>query len=296
MSLLGYIILFVAIGSVFSLVGGILLLLYKKIYRVTHILSSFAAGALLGAVFFEILPEGLHQADESIGNVNFYLFVLCGILTFYLLERVLHWQHTHEKEGSKEPVVPMIVIGDTIHNFVDGIAIAAAFLINIPLGIVTAFVVGAHEIPQEIGDFGVLLKKGLSRKRVLLINILSASVSFLGAILTFFLGLSFSNISVVFVAIAAGFFLYISLSNLIPEIHHENRKGFALAETAALIGGLLVTYIAITSLHSYLPDEHNSASENVHNEIEVQANGNRVNSEDFKPEEYLVPLKVDQDH
>lgn len=253
MNLLGYIILFVVIGSLFSLAGGVLLLLNKKVVKAAHILSSFAAGTLLGAVFFEIFPEGLHQSEETIGINNFYLFSLGGIIVFYLLERVLHWQHTHDEKDSKEPVVAMIIIGDTIHNFVDGIAIAAAFLINIPLGIITALVVGSHEIPQEIGDFGVLLKKGVERKKILLINLLSALASVVGAVITFYLGSSFASLSVALVAVSAGFFLYISLSNLIPEIHHENRRGFALAETFALLSGILLTYITITSLHSLLP-------------------------------------------
>lgn len=258
MNLLGYIVLFTVIGSILSLIGGVLLLVNRKLGNISHILSSFAAGALLGAVFFEIFPEGVHQAEENIGILNFFMVTLLGILTFYLLERVLHWQHNYDEANVKEPVVPMIVIGDTIHNFVDGIAIASAFLVNIPFGIVTALVVGAHEIPQEIGDFGVLLKKGLRRKSILLINLISAVVSLIGAILTFYIGTSFVNASVVFIAISAGFFLYISLSNLIPEIHHENRKGFAFAESMALMVGLLITYIAIINLHNLLPEEvHN---------------------------------------
>ncbi len=254
MNLLGYIILFTLIGSIFSLIGGVLLLLNKKlIMKFIHILSSFAAGALLGAVFFELLPEGVHQAEESMGIPLFFFFVLGGVLLFYLLERVIHWQHTHDFLYTKEPIVPLIVIGDTVHNFVDGIAIASAFFINIPFGIITALVVGLHEIPQEIGDFGVLLKKGLKRKTVLLINLLSAAVSLLGAIVTFYVGRNFENLSIILIAISSGFFLYISLSNLIPEIHVENRRGFALGETLALIGGIAITYIAITTLHSYLP-------------------------------------------
>lgn len=253
MNLLFFIILFVTIGSIFSLIGGVLLLVNKKISKMAHILSSFAAGTLLGAVFFEILPEGIHQAEESIGIMNFYLLVLAGIVSFYLLERIIHWQHTHDEKTSKEPVVIMIVVGDTIHNFVDGIAIAAAFLINIPLGIVTAIVVGAHEIPQEIGDFGVLLKKGVAKRKILLLNTLSALVSIVGALITFFIGTSFETVSISLVAVAAGFFLYISLSNLIPEIHHENRKGFAMAETFALLSGLGVMFFTVNYLHGLLP-------------------------------------------
>lgn len=270
MNLLGYIIIFTILGGVVSLFGGILLLMNKKLIKIAHILSSFAAGALLGAVFFELFPEGVHQSEENIGMLNFFLFVLGGIVVFYLLERVLHWQHNHDQESVKEPVVPMIIIGDTIHNLVDGIAIASAFLVSIPLGIITAFVVGAHELPQEIGDFGVLLKKGLKRRIVLLVNLLSALVSLAGAVLTFYIGSAFTELSVILIAISAGFFLYISLSNLIPEIHHENRRGFALGETAALILGILITYVAITSLHSFLPEEIHSHAQNENEEVSNQ--------------------------
>ncbi len=264
MNLLTYIILFTALGGVLSLIGGTLLLMNRKLVKISHLLSSFAAGALLGAVFFELLPEGVHQAEESIGILMFFVYVLGGIIVFYLLERVLHWQHNHDSESVKEPIIPMIIIGDTIHNFVDGIAIAAAFLVNIPLGIITALVVGAHEIPQEIGDFGVLLRKGLKRRKIILINFLSALVSLMGAILTFYIGTSFINLSVIFIAISAGFFMYISLSNLIPEIHQENRRGFAVTETAALLGGLLITYIAITSLHNFIPEDAHGHNEEIH--------------------------------
>lgn len=271
MTILTYILIFTALGGVFSLIGGLLLLFNRKTKRITHILSSFAAGALLGAVFFELLPEGTHQAEELVGGFSFYLYILMGIIIFYLLERVIHWQHNYDKETTREPIVPMIVIGDTIHNFVDGIAIAAAFLVSIPVGIMTSLVVSAHEIPQEIGDFGVLLKKGLSRKKILLINLISALVSIIGALLTYYLGIAFSNFSVIFIAIAAGFFLYISLSNLVPEIHHENRKGFALAETAALLGGILITYLTITTLHSYLPEENSTHQELIHIEEHIES-------------------------
>ena len=283
MNLLTCIIFFGAIGSVFSLLGGMLLLFNKNINKVAHILSSFAAGALLGAVFFELLPEGVHQSEEGIGVMSFFMIVLAGIIVFYLLERVLHWQHNHDTESVKEPVVPMIIIGDTLHNFVDGIAIAAAFLVSIPLGIITALVVSAHEIPQEIGDFGVLLKKGLSRKKIILINLLSAFVSLIGALLTYFLGTAFTNLSIILIAISAGFFLYISLSNLIPEIHHENRRGFALGETIALLGGILITYVAITSLHNLLPDVHGHEEE-IHSEEGLEHN-EEIEIEEDHPEE-----------
>ncbi len=250
MNLLLYILVFNFIGSVISLLGGVLLLLRRKnIHKISHYLSSFAAGTLLGTVFFDLLPEAIEDAEKSKVGLSFvFIFVLIGILSFFILERFLHWFHHHgfeEDEIKGKPIVPLITIGDTIHNFVDGITIAATFMVSIPVGIITTFAVGAHEIPQEIGDFGVMLRQGLSKSRVLLLNILSAFASFLGALLAYYFGSHVEGLSLIFISIASGFFLYIALSDLIPEIHHENKKGLALYETLWLFSGVVVIYFAL---------------------------------------------------
>lgn len=257
MNTLEYILIFNLIGSVVSLGGGILLLLKRDFaYRISHLLSSFAAGTLLGTVFFDLLPESLDEAEKiPNGQASVFFWMLFGILFFFLLERALHWFHHHDYEESEikgKPIIPLIVIGDTIHNFVDGIAIAATFLTSIPVGIITSFAVGAHEIPQEIGDFGVMIKKGLSRKKTIAINVVSALASFLGAILAFYFGEKVEGLSSIFLAITSGFFLYVSLSDLIPEIHHENRKGFAFAETVCLIIGVATVYFALFLIETIL--------------------------------------------
>lgn len=247
MNTLEYILLFNFIGSVISLSGGILLLTKKDLAnRISHLLSSFAAGTLLGTVFFDLLPESIEEANGNTAQV--FLWALGGILFFFILERIIHWFHHHEYNEAEikgKPVIPLIMIGDTIHNFIDGIAIAATFMINIPLGIITSFAVGAHEIPQEIGDFGVMIKKGLSGRKTLLFNIVSAFASFVGAILTFYIGDRISGLSAIFLSITSGFFLYVALSDLIPEIHHENKKGLALWETLSLLFGIGVIYWAL---------------------------------------------------
>lgn len=257
MSLLVYILVFNLIGSVVSLLGGVLLLLKKKnIYKTSHYLSSFAAGTLLGTVFFDLLPEAIEDAEKiDNGLATVLFFVLFGILSFFILERVLHWFHHHgfeEHEIKGKPIIPLITIGDTIHNFVDGITIAATFTVSIPLGIITTLAVGAHEIPQEIGDFGVMLRHGLSRAKVLLLNILSAMASFLGAILAYYFGSHIEGLSMIFISAASGFFLYIALSDLIPEIHHENKKGLAIYETLCLFGGVIVIYFALFFIREIL--------------------------------------------
>lgn len=250
MSLLFLILLFNFIGSVLSLVGGFLLVIKKSISsKTTHLLSSFAAGALLGAVFFDLLPEGLHEATLiGIGNNVMFSIVLVGILSFFLLERYLHWFHHHEyseKEITGKPIVPLIVIGDSIHNFVDGAAIAATFMVSIPLGILTTFAVAVHEIPQEIGDFGILLHQKVKRKKIILINLLSSLFSILGAIFAFLLGESFGFFTVLLLGFSAGLFLYIALSDLVPEIHNENKRGKAFGETLCLFLGVLVVYLGL---------------------------------------------------
>lgn len=254
MNTLGYILVFTFIGSIGSLIGGFLLLSQKKFaVKISHFLAAFAAGTLLGTAFFDLLPEAMEHAEA--GDIDVFLWVMVGIIIFFFIERFLHWFHHHEDYHPDEhtkTTVPLIIVGDTIHNFLDGIVIALTFLVSIPLGIVTTLAVAAHEIPQEIGDFGLLLHKGLSRKKVIWINVLSAGAAFAGALLAFFVGESIDGILPIALSVTAGFFIYISLSDLIPEIHHENRKGFAMIESLLLIIGIAFIYVAV----SYLEHGH----------------------------------------
>ena len=248
MSILTYILLFTFLGSIFSLIGGIVLLFKKNLtLKISHLLISFAAGTLLGTAFFDLLPEA--QADA--GETNIFLWTLIGILSFFLLERLIHWFHYHSDNfdgKTLEPTVPLIILGDSLHNFIDGVVIAATFLVSVPLGIVTTLAVAAHEIPQEIGDFAILLHKGLDRKKVLFFNILSAFTAIIGALLMFFLRDSISGILPIVLSLTAGFFIYIASSDLIPEIHHEKRKWFALYEIALLLLGVIVVWIFVSLL------------------------------------------------
>lgn len=257
MNLLTYILVFNLLGSVISLLGGILLLSQKGLAKkLAHYLSSFAAGTLLGTVFFDLMPEAVEEAGaQNMELTVVFGMALGGILFFFLLERFLHWFHHHgydEHEIKGKPVIPLLIIGDTIHNFIDGVAIASTFVINIPLGIITTFAVGAHEIPQEIGDFGVMLRYGFSRMKVLLINIFSAFASFVGALLAFYFGSHIEGLSVVMLSLTSGFFLYIALSDLVPEIHHENKKGLAFWETACMLLGVVVIYFALFLIRELL--------------------------------------------
>ncbi|MDP2586011.1 MAG: ZIP family metal transporter [Candidatus Levybacteria bacterium] len=254
--ILGYILFFTLIGSVFSLIGGVILLFKEKLaLKFSHFLAAFAAGTLLGTVFFDLLPEAIHEAEHLTGEggsaINVFTYVLFGILGFFLLERFIHWFHHHQHEYLDEeakPTVSLIIVGDSVHNFIDGVVIAVTFLVSIPLGIITTLAVAAHEIPQEIGDFGILLNKGIKRKKILLLNILSALMAMVGAIIAYLLGERIEAFLPILLSITAGFFIYIAASDLIPEIHHENRKGFAVIETALLFLGVGTVWVFISLL------------------------------------------------
>jgi zinc and cadmium transporter len=251
LELLGYILAFTLVGSVLSIIGGVFLIWNKAIVqKISHLLISFAAGTLLGTAFLDLLPEGIEASNPE----TVFSFALIGFIGFFVMERFIHWMHhhhhtgDHEHEQHAEPTVALIMLGDSVHNFIDGVVIAASFLVSIPLGIVTALAVGTHEIPQEIGDFAVMLKKGLKPSRVLLFNFFSAVTAILGAVLMFTFGQRLESLLPVFLSITAGFFIYISASDLIPEIHEQNRRGFALFESTFIVLGILAVWTLVRVL------------------------------------------------
>ena len=251
MSTLAYILLFTFLGSIAALIGGVILLSKEKFaLKISHFLASFAAGVLLGTAFFDLLPEAMHEGEGT--GVDVFFYTLVGIVIFFLIERFIHWFHHHEEyhehEKETKSTLSLIIIGDTMHNFLDGVVIAATFMVNPQVGILTALAVFAHEIPQEIGDFGLMLHKGLSRKRIIIVNIISAALAFMGAIITYLLGNVLEGYLPVFLAITAGFFIYIAASDLIPEIHHEKRRGFAIIESLLLILGIVVVWMSVSFL------------------------------------------------
>lgn len=255
MSEYAILIFFSLIGGIFSLIGGILLLSRQSTTsRVVNYGTPFAAGALLAAVFLDLLPKGVTESDP--GTV--LLSALVGILLFFIAERFLRWFHHHhfDDEDGKDPSVSLIIAGDVLHNSLDGIAIAAAFLINIPTGIVTTLAVAAHEIPQEIGDFGLLLSKGLSRKKVLIINMISALATTLAAVSAFALGSADKLPIGVLLGLSAGFLLYIALSDIIPTIHAKTDASKLIQlQTVLLIVGVIVVGFAVQLAHDYIDDE-----------------------------------------
>jgi len=249
-SLLTYIIIFSLIGGMLSLSLAMSLLINKKVAQTfaKHAMP-FAAGALLAAVFLDLLSEGLEQDSAS----TIMLSALIGILLFFMAERFIRWFHHHHQHDRGDPAVPLLIIGDTVHNLLDGVAIAAAFMISIPTGIITTLAVAAHEIPQEVGEFGILLSKGMSRRRVIFVNILSSLVATAAAVATYFIGQTEALPLGVIFGLSAGFLLYVALSDIIPSLHeNHDKKTLFDWQPVLLILGVVVVGVAGWLVHSFI--------------------------------------------
>jgi len=257
------VIIFSSLGGMVSLVGGALLISKKSMAEKLAVYATpFAGGALLAAVFLDLLKEGVEMSETNTVMVA----TVAGVLIFFIAEGFLHWfhhhhEHDHEKDR-RDPKISLIIIGDTLHNALDGIAIAASFLISVPTGIVTTIAVAAHEIPQEIGDFGLLLSKGMKRREVLLVNLLSAVATVLFAALTFALGSENALPLGILLGISAGFLLYIALSDVIPSIHQgrEQGKRFSIQALLMVLGALFVG-LSIQVAHNYIETDEQHADE-----------------------------------
>jgi len=229
-------------GGLFSLIGGVLLLNKRvKLDTIMLLAMPFGAGALLGAAFLGVLPEALHQVHDIGGDESsILLWALVGFAIFFVMERTIRWFHRHHEHGGVNSHKSLIVIGDTIHNAIDGVAIGAAFLVNPALGIATAVAVAAHEIPQEIGDFGILISKGMKRSKVLIVNVLSSLATLVAALVVYSLGDIVTPIVPMLLAAVAGFFIYIAASDIIPDIHEQPQKRANIQAALLLVGIMII--------------------------------------------------------
>ena len=236
-----YALLSVFLISLISFVGVFTLgIKAQRLKKVLIYFVSFSAGALFGDVFIHLLPE---VVEEHGFGLNIGIGVLVGIVLFFILEKFVHWQHCHvpEEKGHVHPFTYSILVGDALHNFIDGLIIGASYLVSIPAGVATTLAVLLHEIPQEIGDFGVLVHGGFSKGKALLLNFLSALTAVLGVIIALALSGTIESISLILVPIAAGGFIYIAGSDLIPELHkHSEKFGESLGHLIVFILGILV--------------------------------------------------------
>jgi zinc and cadmium transporter len=198
----------------------------------------FSAGALMGGAFLHLLPESLAETEAmTVG-----LFLLIGFSTFFIIERVLHWHHCHKGTCEVHTLSYMNLTGDAVHNFIDGLIIAISYIADIRLGIVTTIAIIAHEIPQEIGDFGVLIYGGFSKSKALLYNFISASTAILGALIGYFLSATVTGIIPSILPFAAGGFIYIAASDLIPELHKEPDIKKSLVSFGFFVVGIILMF------------------------------------------------------
>jgi zinc and cadmium transporter len=247
MNLSIYILLSVFIVSLISVIGIFFVFLKKNtLNSVILFFVSLSVGSLLGGAFLHLIPEAVGKGGVTF-RVSF--LVLAGILIFFIIENFIHWRHCHvpTSKDHPHPLGTMNLIGDGVHNSIDGLIIAASYFVNIPLGIATTIAVIVHEIPQEIGNFGVLLYAGYPKRKALFFNFLTALTAMIGAVV----GILFSEYSISFVftiiPIAAGGFLYIAGSDLIPEMHKNQEKSFPFKNLIGILLGILIMY-ALTFL------------------------------------------------
>ena len=226
----------VGVISALSLVGLLTLVLNRDVMRTTLFIAvAFAAGALLGDAFFHLIPE----ISESASGFDLFAStaLLIGIFAFFILEKIVHWHHAHfPGEDVLHPVAITNLVGDGLHNFVDGAIVAGSFAVSMRLGLATSIAVALHEIPQEIGDFAILIHAGLAPKRALFLNFMSALTAVAGAIVV----LLFASVSVLerfVVPFSAGAFIYIASTDLLPDLHKEAQPMRSAMQLVALVAG-----------------------------------------------------------
>lgn len=211
---------------------------------------AFAAGTMICASFLELLPEALKLSGNGQQSAAaILLFAALGFLLFFLMERTWLVYHCHEEHCVEHSSAYMIIIGDTVHNFLDGLAITASFLSAPAVGVMTALAIIAHEIPQEVGDFGVLLHAGFSKAKALFFNLFSAGVGVLGAIIGFYFLQNFQNAAPALLAATAGGFIYIGAADLLPQTHRQASRGLMVKRTAAFLSGMILLWLVGLFIH-----------------------------------------------
>ncbi len=243
MTVLLAIVLSTFLISFISLVGVLTLALKKdSLDKILLELVSISAGTLMGGAFLHLLPETIMRSTD----IRIFLYLLSGFTLFFLIEKVLHWRHCHIRTSKEHPhtFAYMNLIGDGIHNFIDGLIIAASFVTSIPLGITTSVAIAFHEIPQEIGDFGVLVYGKFSVRKALIFNFLSAITAIVGGIVGFFLSSHIQEFTVFLLPLAAGGFIYIASSDLIPEFKKQDGLKKSLTTFSIFLIGILIMWVA----------------------------------------------------
>lgn len=241
------IILATLLVSLVSLVGVVILSLKEKtLHAVIFILMSLATGTLFGSAFLDLIPESI----EKINTHSALLTVLLGLIVFFIVEKLIYWHHHHHsKHGKKEkPLAYLNLIGDAVHNFFDGAAIAASFMVNTELGITTTIAIIAHEIPQEIGDFSLLIYSGFTRTKALFFNLLSALTAVIGAVVFYYSSSFIENSEALGLAFTAGVFIYIAGADIMPELQKELNVKKSIIQLAAMLLGIALIWTVVVYL------------------------------------------------
>jgi len=243
-NILGLIIISTFLTSAIALIGIIILIFQKRLLN-ERVLSlvSLAAGGMMGGAFLHLLPEAILKGGCAEGKIFIiFLEMIFGFCVFFIAEQFLRWHHCHRIEhkdcSAPQPLVYLALVSDSVHNFIDGLIIAAAFISNIPLGIATTFAVILHEVPQELGDFGVLVYSGLSITKALILNFFSGLIAVFGGILGFLLMQRIEGVVAFLLPFAAGHFIYLAASDLIPEIKHKEKLKISLVQFFVFLIGI----------------------------------------------------------
>jgi len=247
MTIFFYILISTILISLIAFVGALTLFLKEKLLdKILLILVAFSAGALLGGAFLHLIPEAIEEVGIGEGQLlKIFLYLLLGFCIFFVLEQFIRWHHHHATQHPEiMPFSYLILVSDGIHNFIDGLIIAASFVVALPIGVVTALAVALHEIPQEIGDYGILVYGGFKRARALFLNFLSAITIIFGGIVGFLISEKIGQSVIFLLPFAAGTFIYIASSDLIPEIKHkESFKKSVIYFLVFLLGIVLMLLI-----------------------------------------------------
>lgn len=261
MDLIGWIIIFSLLGGVLSVLAAAVFLFLPVGLRerlLPHSVS-FAIGALLGAAFLALIPHTI-SGEQPIEVHDLGLTILVGVLVFFLLEKMVLWRHCHHEhcdvhapdadhDHNHNAAGNLILLGDGLHNFVDGVLIAAAFMTDIHVGVVTSLAVAAHEIPQEVGDFAIMLNSGFSRAKALMFNIIASLATVVGAVIAWFSLADLNHLLPYVLAIAASSFIYIAVADLIPGLHKRTQLHMTVQQISLIALGVLVIYWAHSTLH-----------------------------------------------
>jgi len=233
--------------SLVSLIGIFSLLLKEGLLnKLLIMLIGFSAGGLIGGAFLHLLPEALEQASSHI----VFPYLILGFIAFFILEKYFHWRHCHEGVCSVHAFTYLNLIGDGIHNFTDGLVIGASFIVSIDFGIITTLVIIMHEIPQEIGDFGVLVYGGFSKLKALYYNFVIALTCVLGTVVGYFISVYIQNFSPFLLPFTAGGFIYIAACDLVPELHKQKDLKKSVFSMSAFLCGILFILL-IRMIHSH---------------------------------------------